>query len=170
MTAKEAFDKLLPSFKDYYNINTENVLSPFVAEAEFVSHQEQYFLVKSAKLSDIDSKDHVYFAVESELTLGKASEMCLAAWDDGLKNVQPYYGHRNSDVTVFILCENTDIKTIKKCRKFNFSKSYKMMLYGWSHFKLVILNTDTNKLYYNRYGGEYHPLMKKFVKRVCRNK
>ena len=64
MDLSEVLEKLLPSYKQYYDIYTENILSPFKAEAKFVSHQEQYFLVHSAKLSDIDSTEHIYFASE----------------------------------------------------------------------------------------------------------
>ena len=50
MTAKEALEKLLPSFVRYYNIKTEEVAEPFSAEAEFYTHDESYFLFKEAKM------------------------------------------------------------------------------------------------------------------------
>ena len=50
MTKSEALEKVLLSFKRYYNIKQEDVTEPFAAEAEFRTHDEHYFLVKSAKL------------------------------------------------------------------------------------------------------------------------
>ena len=68
MTAPEAINQLLPSYEGYYDIVRENVLPPFAAEAKFISHQEQYFLVHSAKLSDIDSQEHIYFSTKTSLS------------------------------------------------------------------------------------------------------
>ena len=62
MTATEALEVLLKSYKRYYNVKTEEVVSPFSAEAAFHSHGEQYFLVKSARLSEADAHEYVFFA------------------------------------------------------------------------------------------------------------
>ncbi|MBQ9827809.1 MAG: hypothetical protein IJM62_03915, partial [Lachnospiraceae bacterium] len=62
MDRQEALDKILLSYKGYYDINTETPAAPFAAEAIFSLHDEKYFLVKSAKLSEADIKEYVYFA------------------------------------------------------------------------------------------------------------
>ena len=56
-----AIKKLLPAFEQYYTVNKESE-PPFCAQAEFRSHNEQYFLVRSAHIADIDSNEFVYFA------------------------------------------------------------------------------------------------------------
>ena len=60
---QEALDKLLPSFRRYYNVKTEDVAAPFVAEAVFQSHNEQYFLIKSARISEANSNEFAYFQI-----------------------------------------------------------------------------------------------------------
>ena len=55
MTAQQALQTLLKSYWRYYNVKEEGVEPPFVAEAEFLSQDVQYFLVKSAKLGEADS-------------------------------------------------------------------------------------------------------------------
>ena len=62
MDVSQALEKLLPAFRQYYTINNDTPTQPFVAEAEFRSHNEQYFLVRSAHIADIDSNEFVYFA------------------------------------------------------------------------------------------------------------
>lgn len=50
MTRSEALQKILHSYAAYYNINQENPTEPFSAEAVFHSHNDAYFLVKSARV------------------------------------------------------------------------------------------------------------------------
>ena len=55
MTSKEALQTLLKSYWRYYNVKDEGVEEPFAAEAEFLSQDVQYFLVKSAKLGEAEN-------------------------------------------------------------------------------------------------------------------
>lgn len=165
MTSVEVLEKLLPSYKEYYDLITENVLPPFKAEAKFVSHVEQYFLVHAAKLSDIDSTEHLYFAAEENLSFEKLSELARIAWEDGLKTVVPYYGHRNSDVSVIVFTDNADVEVLKNCKKVRYSKTYKFMLHGWSNFKLVVVDLKSGKTVSNNQGAETKDFIKKFLKK-----
>lgn len=165
MTSSEILEKLLPMYKEYYDITTEEVLAPFKAEAKFVSHIEQYFLVHAAKLSDIDSTEHMYFSAEEKLSFDALAEMSKKAWEDGMKSVTPYYGHRNSDVTVVVLADEADEEVLKNCKKIKYSKSYKFTLYGWSNFKLVVADLKTGKVVSNFQGAETKDYIKKFLKK-----
>jgi len=166
MTAAEALQNLLPSYKSYYDLIEENILPPFNAEAKFVQHSEQYFLVKSAKLSDIDSCEHIYFAARTKINLEELKNLCAKAWEDGLKTVTPYYGHRNSDVTVIVLAENTEDELLSQCRKIKYSKTYKFMIYGWSNFKLAVVDLSKQKIATNWHGSEMKSFLKKALKRT----
>ena len=167
MTAAETLEKLLPSYKQYYDVNSETPLPPFKAEALFVSHVEQYFLVHSAKLSDIDSKEQIYFAVEEKLSFERLKELSAIAWENGLKDVVPYYGHKNSDVTLIVFCDDANEDVMKNCKTIKYSKSYKFTLYGWSNFKLVVANIGTKKLVSNRLGSDSKAFINKFVQKFC---
>ena len=46
MEPSQVIKKLLPAFQQYYTIKENDVTPPFCAEAEFRSHNEQYFLVR----------------------------------------------------------------------------------------------------------------------------
>lgn len=165
MDLSEVLQKLLLSYKQYYDIVTEDVLTPFKAEAKFVSHEEQYFLVRSAKLSDIDSTEHVYFATEKAPSLERLQELAKLAWEDGLKSVKPYYGHRNSDVTVLVLCEDCDKSVLKGCKKIKYSKTYKFMLYGWSNFKFAVIDVNSGMTGSNTQGSDLKKFLLKTLKK-----
>lgn len=162
MDNSEALEKILNSYTRYYNIKRENVEPPFAAEAEFHAHGEQYFLVKAAHLSDIDSNEYVFFATENILDENRLSELEKSAWENGISRVKPYNGHRNSDVTLIVLANKIDEGTEKVAKKIKHYKSYKFSFYGWSHFKLAVCDCETGKCTFNRMGKE----LKKITKSV----
>lgn len=154
MNTDELLNKLLSSFKRYYTINTENPILPFNAEAEFTAHGEQYVLVKIAKIAEMDSRDYAYFKLDEHLSVEKLQEYSQKAWDAGIAKVVPYSGHRNSDVTLVILADSIDDDAKKMIKKTKFYKSYKFSFWGWSHFRLVVKELSSNKVYFNRFGSD----------------
>lgn len=158
MNSNGAFEKILHSFEQYYDISKE-VDAPFVAEAIFKSHNEQYFLVKAAKTADIDSNEFVFFYINNEINAEKLSELSNLAWERGLSRVSPYYGHRNSDVTLIILSDKIEEESFKKIKKLNLYKSYKFGLYGWSSFRALAYETSTGRAATNRRGSDLKKLV-----------
>ena len=111
-------------------------------------------LLKIAKIAEMDSKDYVYFKVEDNLDSDKLQNLAQTAWDAGIAKVVPYSGHRNSDVTLIILAYKIDDDTKKLIKKIKFYKSYKFSFWGWSHFRLVVKELSSNKIYFNRFGSD----------------
>lgn len=150
----EAFERLMTAYSSYYDLNREDPLEPFDAEAVFRLHDEQYILVKKAKVSEVDSYEFVYFAKAEELSEDQFLEYENAAWEDGLSRANPKENHRNSDVTVVITAESISPEAeqaIKKSKKY---KSYKWGIHGWSAHRVVAYDLARHKLLYNRRGEE----------------
>jgi len=160
MTAREALPILLRSYYAYYNVTEENVTPPFAAEAEFHSHEEQFFLVKAAKLSESESKEFVFFAVTEHLTLAEAKQLDETAWSTGLSRVVPHDGHRNSDVVLFILADVIDQDAANYLKKLHRYESYRHTLYGWSHYRVVAQEMSTGKSVFNRMGRQLKKLLR----------
>lgn len=161
MDTKEYLKKLLPAFKKYYTIKEDAITPPFSAQAVFSSHNEQYFLVKQAKIADIDSNDYVYFAETQKLTEEELNRFVKAAWDDGMAKVHPYNGHRNSDVTLIIIADSFEENIAKKIKKTKLSKTYKLGIWGWSNFRLIAIELSSNQTAYNRLGKDLKSLLAK---------
>ena len=165
MEPSDAIKQILPAFEQYYTVKKEEITPPFCNEAEFRSHNEQYFLVRSAHITDIDSNEFVYFADPEELTSEQLNELVNAAWNAGLAKVRPYNGHRNSDVSLLIFTKSINPETINTIKKTKLYKSYKFSFYGWSHFTLAVCNTSDMEVYTNRQGKDYVKLIKKNIKK-----
>ncbi len=157
MTVSGELEKLLRSFRHYYDLN-EYEDPPFYASAAFHSHDTHYFLTKRAPLGEAESNEYVFIAAEGVLDEKGAKKLVTEAWERGLKNVKPHENHRSSDVLLIILAEKiTDEakKYLEKCRLY---KSYAFSFKGWSAFKVVALETSTKTLVSNRRGRDLKKL------------
>ena len=152
MTSKEALQTLLKSYYRYYNVKEEGVEPPFDAEAEFLAQDVQYFLVKSAKLGESESHEYIYFAAVDHLTLEQAQMLDETAWSRGMARVEPKPNHRNSDVHLVILAEKMDDDAAAFLKKLRRYESYRHTFWGWSHYRVIALETSTGNLTCNRMG------------------
>ncbi len=165
MNLTEALEKVLCSFKRYYNIKTENeVEAPFVAEAIFRSHNEQYFLIKKAKVAEINSNEDVFFYTTENLDLETLNSLDTCAWERGLSRVKPDGNHRNSDVTLIIIADTIQAEAMKAVHKMKHYKSYCFGLHGWSSYRLVAIELSSGKLAYNRQGQDLKKLVSNITK------
>lgn len=158
VNSETTLEKLLHSFERYYNVRTDDLSAPFSATAEFHSHGEQYFLVKSAKLAEVDSNEYVYFIEENLLSTSRLSELSSLAWERGLAKVRPHSAHRNSDITLIIISEKISPDSFKQIKKCNLHKSYKLGFYGWSNLRIMAYETSTGRAVTNRYGSDLKKL------------
>ena len=159
MTAKiEALDKLLLSYKRYYNITQDDSILPFNALAEFHSHNEQFFLVKAAKVADIDSNEYIYFSLQDELTAETAASLDKLAWETGISKVTPSSAHRNTDVALIIIADKITEEAKNTIKKLKHYKSYKFSFWGWSNYSLIAFDMSDKSFAYNRRGKDLKKL------------
>lgn len=155
---EEALKNLLPSYESYYSIDT-NPLKPFSATAFFSSNNTQYFLVKSAQISQSTSSEYVYFLCTQNLTTDYLCECAQTAWNNALAKIKPSSGHRNSDVTLIVIAKTFNPEVLKTAHKIKKSKSYKLSLWGWSSFRLAGVELTSGKLIHNRLGASLLKIM-----------
>lgn len=159
MNLQEALDKVLPSFQRYYNIKTEGVEAPFTAEALFNSHNEQYFLLKSACISEMNDSETIYFYTADLLTAEELKSLDACAWERGLKDVQPDSKHHSTNVALIIIADKFEDEVFGLARKLVHSKSYRFGIHGYSNYRLVALELSTGKMAHNRQGQDLKKLL-----------
>ena len=161
MTPREALEALLPSYKTYYNIISENVTQPFDAEAVFNSHND--YLVKKAKVADVDSNEFVFFKTVDVLDLKTFEDLDKTAWEEGLKRVEPSFGHKNSDVTLIIVADRINVDCFERIKKAHHYTSYCFSLKGYSNYRVVALELKLKRLAYNRRGKELKKMFLQYL-------
>ncbi len=152
MNMDELLEKLLVSYEAYYNIKREDVEAPFDAEAHFYAKNEQYFLMKSAKLAEMQASEYVYFIKKEGLKAEELEALGKTAWERGMAQVTPNPDHKSSDVILIAITDRISDEIRKKIRSFKFSKSYKLGLWGFSNYKLAVLEASTGDAVYNGQG------------------
>ncbi len=160
---EEALDRLLRSYEAYYNVNRETPVPPFAAEAVFHSHEEGFFLVKSAKLTEAESFEYVFFALEPALTLDRLKDLAEKAWNAGISRVQPHSSHQSSDVVLAVLADQIEPEAFEACRKLKYYKSYCFSLQGWSHFRLYAVEVSSGRTVCNRQGRRLKSIFQSIV-------
>ena len=158
-----SLDMILPLFTRYYNVETENVTEPFSARADFKSHNEQYVLVKSAHIADIDSNEHIFFATCDNLDEETLLDFHKKAWEQGQSMIEPYYGHKNTDISLVILAKNIPEESCKLIKKLRHSAVYKWGLYGYSNYRLLAVDCTMNKTFCNRKGDTLSSVVNNFI-------
>ena len=83
MTREELLEKTLRSYAAYYDVNRDCPEEPFVAEAVFHSHNDAYFLVKSARIGEAESNEYVFFASVDNLDRALLEQLDAVAWERG---------------------------------------------------------------------------------------
>lgn len=164
MNREEGLKKLLSAYERYYDVKTENVEEPFTATADFVSHEQQYFLIKAAKMGESLSREFVYFAEEENLTEARLRELDRIAWERGLSRVEPHSGHKNSDIMLYILADTVDEAAKKTVKGLKHYESYKHTLWGWSNYKLIVIELSSVKAFYNSQGKTLKKLINNIYK------
>ncbi len=160
MTTSEALGVLLNSYKRYYNVSTEEVAEPFSAEAVFHTHDEQYFLLRSATISEAEAHEYVFFATEDVLTPERARLLDERAWEEGMNRVKPHKNHRSTDIILVILAETVEKEAKDYLRKVKRYQSYHHTLQGWSHYSVIAMEISTGELFYNRRGKDLRKLFR----------
>ena len=159
MTAVDALEKILPLFERYYDITRgENAAEPFDAEAAFHSHEEQYFLLKSAKYTECDAHEYVFFATLEHLTAEEARRLDELAWAEGLSRVKPSAIHRSTDIGLILVADKVDPEAADYIRTLRRSKSYKFLLHGYSNYRTIAIETSSGAMSCNRLGSHLKKL------------
>lgn len=148
----EVLEKVIGSYERYYDINRETPVEPFVAEAVFRSHSEDYFLIKSAKITEMDSAETAFFADVEDLCEADYDEMLEKVWSETLSRADVKPNHRNSDGILIITSNRIDDAAKKKIRKTRRYKSYRFSLWGWSEVRVIAYEHYSGSVVYNRQG------------------
>ena len=150
----DILEKTLDVYRGYYDVNPVDPAEPFHAEAIFRLHNEQYFLVKKARIADFESYEYAFFYKTDYLTPELLTELDELAWKEGLSRVKPHSTHKNTDVTLFIVAREVAESAKPLIKKLKHYESYKFGFHGSSAYRLVVYEVSKEKAHYNRRGSD----------------
>ena len=154
MDRHEALDRIVASFYRYYDVNTTDPIEPFHVEAVYRGMDQQYMLVKKAKVFEIENYEYVFFYKTDRLTKDLYEELEEKAWADGMKRTHPHSNHRSSDVTLVIVADSLDPDCEAVVKKASKHVSYKFGFHGYSTLRLVVCDLSRGNVLSNRRGSD----------------
>ena len=163
MTREELLEKTLRSYAAYYDVNRDCPEEPFVAEAVFHSHNDAYFLVKSARIGEAESNEYVFFASVDNLDRALLEQLDAVAWERGISHVHPHSNHRNTDISLIILASSVAEAAAKAVPKLKHYKSYRKSLHGFSHYRLLVVDLSNGNQLCNAQGRSMKKLFGKIM-------
>ena len=154
MNPEMIFEALLDAYGGYYDIRRGEEAEPFDAEGFFSNEAKQYFLVKAAKVASVNSYEYVFFAKRSVLDESELTRLDTAAWEEGLSRVKPDADHKNTDIALVVITDRAKAETPAAVKKLNHSKTYKFGLWGFTNYRLVVIESETGTVHTNRRGRD----------------
>lgn len=160
-TREEAVNKLLDSYRTYFNITTfKEEQKPLTAICEFFERSEKYVLSKKAELWSANCEEFIYLFEMPHLTLDMFEQCRDYAKEDGLKRANIGPGHMYTYITpIFVVdsCDESAKKALKKCRIY---QSFRFSLHGWMDFHTAVLELTNNCIVTNRNGRCVEKILK----------
>ncbi len=161
MTLDALFRAFLQAYTVYYDVRetSSEEGSPFDAEAVFSSTEEEYFLMKEITLYETRIAEYVYFAKRERLTREELERLDARAWEQGLAASEPGPGHKCSDITLIILADRLTRDAAEAVRECRHDKSYRLGLWGFSHYRLAVIENSTGAFFFNGQGTHLKTLV-----------
>lgn len=119
----------------------------------FKSHGEEYLLIKSAKINEMDSSEIAFFADLEGLNEPEYTSLMEKVWEETLKRADVKPNHRNSDGILIVIADHIDEAAKKEIKKTRRYKSYRFTLWGWSELRVIAYEHSTGKVVCNRQGA-----------------
>lgn len=68
-----------------------------------------------------------------------------------LSIVNPHKNHKTTYITGILVTKNiNDEDIMRKIKRFNYTKNYRMSLYGWSILRLIVVDLNNGEIYHNK--------------------
>jgi hypothetical protein len=152
-TRKSAIDRLLDSYRAYYNITAiDDETSHLRAICEFYEHSEKYVVSRKAELWSANCEEFIYLFDIGHLTREMFEKYRDFAYEDGMKRANICQGHMYTYITPVFVCDTCDEEAARLVRKCRIYKSFQFSLYGWMDYHVAVFESSDNNIFTNRSG------------------
>ena len=151
-TRGAAIERLLKSYRTYYDIHMQEDETPIAARCDFFEHSEKYVLSKKAELWSADNEEFLYIVDIPHLTLELYEKWRDYIQEDGMQRVKPGF--------ICDTCDEDARKALKKCRIY---KSFHFSLHGWMDHHTAVVQVSTGQIDANGGGRHTAKILKKIL-------
>ena len=155
-------DVLKDAYSAYYDL-TESVETalPLAFRADYKDRDEQFFLVKSAKLWANEKNEYAYIFSAPSFDAAMIRACADYALADGLPRVRPHKEHQCTNVKLVFVADEAGEEAQKAVKSLRYSKSYRLGLWGYTNLLAGIVDMQSKKTVTNPAGHELAPFFAK---------
>lgn len=124
----------------------------FSAYAEYHEYDEQYVLVKRAKLWEAHIHEYAYFQIVDRLDGRALDELLGFMKTDALGRLDPEPDHMTSYLSLVIVTNSMDDQLARTVRKTRFRKDFRLGIRGWAELKLAVVDVSRQRVITNPAG------------------
>ena len=163
-TVETAVEKLLKSYKAYYNIIPfDEDHRPLTAICEYYETSQKYVLSRKAELWSENSEEFLFLFQMDRLTLPEYEKCRDYAHEEGMKRAHIGPGHMYTYITPVFVCNECDADALKALKKTRIYKSFRFSFHGWMDFHAAVLEVAHDRISSNTGGKPVERVMKKVL-------
>lgn len=168
MVNNPTVEKLLTSFKSYYNINLFDNVPYLVARCDYFEKSEKFMVSKKANLWTANAEEFIYLFYVPNLTEANYEECMKHVAEAWIKEAHIGPDHMYTYVTPIFVCDAFDEAVAKKLKKCRIYKSFKFSFHGWMeyHTALVCYKEQEDKKDFTLLSNTRGACVKKMILKV----
>lgn len=161
-------DKLLNSFKSYYNIVPFENEPYLVARCDYFEKSEKFMVSKKANLWTANAEEFIYLFYTPDLTESIYEECMKLVAEAWPKEAHIGPDHMYTYVTPIFVCDSYEPAAAKKLKRCHIYKSFKLSFHGWMeyHTALVCYKEEGDKKELKLLSNSRGACVKKMIYKV----
>lgn len=109
------------------------------------------FISRNKIIDEYECNEHCLVVSEDRVDEKFLDEFINYLKKCSLSIVNPHKNHKTTYITGILVSKNiNDEDMIRKIKRFNFTKNYKMGFYGWSILRLIVVDLNNGEIYHNK--------------------
>ena len=145
----------------------EPITFPLDLYAHFYQRNERYFATKNINLWRLDTEEHCLVKVFDHISQENLYQMTEVLKESISHLVHPHPDHMKTYITGVIISEGpVSNQLAKDIECFKYSKSFKFSLYGWCDLRLVVFDSSSQQVFYNKAAKEVKGFYQTLLERI----
>lgn len=160
-------EKLKNSLKGYFDIYDNYSINNYNFDfmGEYILTNSRYFLSKDKIIDSYENKEYIFAKSMDNLSKTNLTDNILPFAEYAMNNmIQTNEKHMSTVITLFFSSNDIDPQLYKFVKKYKNRRSYKLGLRGYASTRLILFNSQTKEIIYNKESKDVIKFYKEVLK------
>ena len=148
--------RILAAHEAFFDVHRDYEFAgrSFPGFAEFHSFDQQYVLVKRAKLWEANSHEYLFFTYAETFDEAQLDKWVRFMKERGLEKVTSEPNHMSSGLALVVIADNCTEGAKRAVRRVRFRKNFALGFRGWADLRVIVADLSTRCVYANAAGKQ----------------